>query len=71
MPTGPQGLLQRVEHEVGSHRRRGAPADDPTHEHIDDEGDVNEALPCRDRRSSWRTQSCGIPSLQPILALID
>jgi hypothetical protein len=42
-----QRLLQRVEHEVGLHGTADPPAHDATREHIDDEGDVHEALPSR------------------------
>jgi len=43
--TFAQGLLERVEHEARMHRARGAPADDPSRECVDDEGDVDEAGP--------------------------
>ena len=43
-----QRLLQRVEHEAGMGRARGAPAHDPTRECVDDERDVDEALPSGD-----------------------
>ena len=48
--TCPQGLLQRIEHELGMHGTADAPSDDVTGEHIDDEGNVHEALPGRDIR---------------------
>jgi len=43
-----QRLLQRIEHEVGLHRTAHPPADNAPREDIDDEGDVNKALPGRD-----------------------
>jgi len=43
-----QGLTERVEHEAGMRRARGAPADDPARERVDDEGDVDEAGPSGD-----------------------
>ena len=46
----PQGLLQRIKHELGVHGTADAPADDVTGEHIDDEGNVHEPLPGRDIR---------------------
>jgi hypothetical protein len=46
----PQGLLQRIEHELGVHGAADAPADDVAGKHIDDEGDVHEPLPGRDIR---------------------
>ena len=42
-----QRLLERVEHEARMRRARGAPADDPSCEGVDDEGDINEAGPSR------------------------
>ena len=36
-------LLKRVQHEVGAHRGRDAPADDAPCEHVDDERDEHEA----------------------------
>src|SRR5579863_1133046 len=47
-PTLVERLLQRIEHETGVGRTRDAPAHDPPGESIDDEGDVDEALPSRD-----------------------
>jgi hypothetical protein len=47
---GIQGLLQRIEHEVGPHRTTHPPAHDTTGEHVDDEGHVQPALPGRDIR---------------------
>ena len=41
-------LLQRVEHEVRLHRTADPPAHDAAREHVDDEGNVHEALPGRD-----------------------
>lgn len=46
--AGVQRLLERVEHEVRAGRGRRSPAHDPAREHVDDEGDVDEALPGRD-----------------------
>jgi hypothetical protein len=46
--TFAQGLLERVEHEARMRRARGAPADDPSRECVDDEGDVDEAGPSGD-----------------------
>src|ERR1019366_7684373 len=40
-----QRLLERVEHEARMRRARGAPADDPPCEGVDDEGDVDEGGP--------------------------
>jgi hypothetical protein len=37
-----EGLLQRVEHRVGTHQRRDAPADNPPREHVDDERHVDQ-----------------------------
>jgi hypothetical protein len=45
-----QGLTERVEHEAGMRRARGAPADDPSCECVDDEGDIDEAGPKSRRR---------------------
>jgi hypothetical protein len=42
-----QGLLQRIEHEIGPHRRVCAPAHDATREHIDHERDVHKTTPRR------------------------
>ena len=38
-----QRLLERVEHEARMRRARGAPADDPPCEGVDEEGDMDEA----------------------------
>ena len=43
-----QGLLQRIEHEVGVHRTTDPPADDAPGKHIDHEGHIQPALPGRD-----------------------
>ena len=43
-----QGLLERVQDKVGSCRRRYLPAHDAPGEHVDDERDVDEALPGSD-----------------------
>src|SRR5271156_6638690 len=40
-----QGLLQGVEHEVRTRRARYAPADDAPGKGVDDEGDIDKALP--------------------------
>jgi len=40
-----QGLLQRVEYEIGPHRCLRASADDATREHVDHERDVHKAAP--------------------------
>ena len=51
-------LLQGIEHEVGMRRPRDAPADDPTGERVDDEGDVDEASP----RGEWsKKRGCASP----------
>ena len=42
------GLLKRSEDEVRAARIRHAPADNASREHVDDEGDVDEAPPRRD-----------------------
>ena len=42
------GLLKRIEDEVGAERIRHTPADNASREHVDDEGDVDEASPRRD-----------------------
>ena len=42
------GLLKRIEDEVRAERSRHAPADNASREHVDDEGDVDEAPPRRD-----------------------
>jgi hypothetical protein len=49
-PAVAQRLLERVEHEAGMRRARGAPADDPSCECVDDEGDIDEAGPKSRRR---------------------
>jgi hypothetical protein len=46
--AGPEGLLQRIQGQVGAHGSRRPPADDHPCENIDDEGDVDEAGPRRD-----------------------
>jgi len=48
LPAGPDGVLERVEHEFGGHAGGGAPAHDHPGEHVDDEGDVDRAGPGRD-----------------------
>ena len=40
-----QRLFQRIEHEPGMRGAAGAPADDASGEGVDDEGDVDKALP--------------------------
>jgi hypothetical protein len=40
-----QGLLQGIAHDVGSGRARNRPADHDAGEDVDDEGDINKALP--------------------------
>ena len=47
-PACVQGLLQRVQHEVGAGGRRDPPADDAACEHVDHEGHEDEAGPGRD-----------------------
>ncbi|AAW74375.1 hypothetical protein XOO1121 [Xanthomonas oryzae pv. oryzae KACC 10331] len=42
-----QRLLERIEHQLGPHRRRRLPAHDPACEYVDDEGDADPALPRR------------------------
>jgi hypothetical protein len=44
------GLIERIEHEVGVQRGRNAPANDAPREDVDDKGDVDEAPPGRDIR---------------------
>ena len=44
------GLLERIEDEVGRQGRRDAPADDPTGEDVDDQRDIDEATPGGDIR---------------------
>ncbi len=46
--TGVQGLLQRVENEVSVHGTAHPPADDAAGKNVDNEGDVQPALPSRD-----------------------
>lgn len=46
--AGPQRHLQSVERELGRHRRSGAPADDPTREHVGHERREHHACPRRD-----------------------
>ena len=41
----PDGLLQRVEHQLGAQAHRHAPADDVAAEHIDDERRVDDRMP--------------------------
>ena len=43
--TGVKRLLQRIEHELGTHGAADTPAHDPAGEHINDEGHVQPALP--------------------------
>ena len=45
-----QRLLQCIEYEVGPHRTADSPADDTPGKDVDDEGDIDKALPCRDIR---------------------
>lgn len=45
--TGVERLLERIEHEVGTHRTADPPADDSAGEHVDDKGNIHEALPSR------------------------
>lgn len=42
------GLFQSIEGKTGSGRAADPPSNDTTGEHVDDEGDVGEPLPCRD-----------------------
>ena len=46
----PQGLLQRVQDQVGPHDPGDPPADDPAGKHIDDKGHVDEPGPGGDIR---------------------
>tara|TARA_R110000751_G_scaffold29927_1_gene76997 strand:+ start:364 stop:546 length:183 start_codon:yes stop_codon:yes gene_type:complete len=39
-------LLKRIQHHIGSGCTGHSPADDPASKSINDEGDVNKALPC-------------------------
>jgi hypothetical protein len=43
-----QGLLQSVEYKARARGARDPPADDPAREHLDDEGDTDEARLRRD-----------------------
>jgi hypothetical protein len=54
-----QGLLQRVEHQIGPHRGVRAPADDATREHVDDERDVHKPAPRGDVREVRDPQLIG------------
>ena len=45
--SGPKRLIERIEGEVRFHRLTGTPADDQSGEHIEDESNVDEALPSR------------------------
>jgi hypothetical protein len=47
-PPVVQRLLKRIEDEPGMGDQRHPPADDPPGEGVDDEGDVDDALPSRD-----------------------
>ena len=47
-PSVMERLLQGVEAEFGVRRPAGSPADDPSSVGVDDEGDIDEAGPCRD-----------------------
>ncbi len=42
------GHLERVEHELGTHVRCELPPDDPSAVAVEDEGEVDEAVPCSD-----------------------
>lgn len=44
-PAFMQRLVERVQHEVGAHRRRHPPANDTTGEHVGHEGHIDEARP--------------------------
>jgi hypothetical protein len=44
-PAQAVGHLQRVEDELGAHVRRQLPADDPPRVAVEDEGEVEEAVP--------------------------
>ena len=46
-PARVERLLQCVQHEVRASRDRNAPANDVAGEHIDNERDIDEALPTR------------------------
>lgn len=39
--TGPDGVLDRIEHQLGGHGGRGAPADDPPGVGVDDERHIH------------------------------
>ncbi len=43
-----QSLLESIQDEMGLHRARNPPADDPSREGVDDERDMDEARPGRD-----------------------
>ena len=45
-----QRLFQRIEHKVGPHRAANPPADNAPGEDVNDESDVDKALPGRDVR---------------------
>ena len=43
--SGVQGLLQRIQNEIRVHASADAPTDDIAGKDVNDEGDINEALP--------------------------
>jgi hypothetical protein len=45
-------MFKRVEHEVSPHRTAHPPTHDAPGKDVDDEGEVDKALPCRDVRVS-------------------
>ena len=57
-----QRLLEGIEDEPGMGSPRHPPADDPPREGVDDEGDVDKALPCRDVRSRFRAKASKHPA---------
>ena len=59
----PDRLFQRIEHQLGVHRARHAPADDATREYVDHERDVHEPAPSRE----W-SERLGVVELFPSLS---
>ena len=62
--AGVQCLLQRIEHEVRVHGTADAPAHDASGKHVDNEGDVQPALPGRDIGEVRDPQLIGTLSLE-------